>query len=194
MSGRNEWVYFISLLLLLSACQGDSPDEGTKEAARPAHWATPVEGLPGLPNFYRVDEGLYRGAQPEDEGFLELKKLGVKTVINLRSLHSDRSECEEAGLDYVKITAQAWEAEEEEVREFLKVAMDSDRQPVFVHCQHGADRTGMMVAVYRVVVQGWSREDAVEEMTEGGYGYHAIWKEIKEYILNLDADALKESL
>ena len=137
---------------------------------------------------------LYRGAQPEDEGFAELKKLGIETVVNLRSLHSDRSECEEAELAYVKINCQAWEAEEEEVVDFLKVLADPDRRPVFVHCQHGADRTGMMVAVYRLVEQGWSKEDAIAEMTEGGFGYHSIWKELIEYIEELDVDQLRQQV
>ncbi len=185
---------FVLLALLGSACGGkcEKAESSASAPARPAQWAQPIENLQGLPNFHQVSDILYRGAQPEDEGFAELKKLGIQTVVNLRSLHSDRSECEEAELDYVKINCQAWEAEEEEVVDFLKVLADPDRRPVFVHCQHGADRTGMMVAVYRVIAQGWSKEDAIAEMTEGGFGYHSIWKELIEYIEELDADHLRQ--
>ncbi len=144
-----------------------------------------------MPNLHQVSDILYRGAQPDDEGFAELKKLGIKTVVNLRSLHSDRSECKEAELDYVKIACQAWEAEEEEVVDFLKVLADPERRPVFVHCQHGADRTGMMVAIYRILAQDWTKEDAIAEMTEGGFGYHSIWKELIEYIEELDVEKLQ---
>jgi uncharacterized sulfatase len=165
------------------------PYEG---GARPAHWAEPLADVDGLPNLYRVDAQIFRGAQPDDEGFTELKRMGIKTVVNLRSVHSDRRECAAAGLDYVKITAQAWEAEEEEVVEFLKLAVDPIRLPIFVHCQHGADRTGLMCAAYRVAVQGWSREEAISEMTKGGFGHHTIWKGLVEYLRGFDIDDLRK--
>ena len=187
----------VILLCFLTACGNseEKPDSGgIDEADRPPRWAQPIAGLEGLPNFHKVSDPLYRGAQPEDEGFAELKRLGIKTVVNLRSLHSDRSECEKAGLDYVKITAQAWEAEEDEVVDFLKILADRARHPVFVHCQHGADRTGMMVAIYRIAMQDWSKEEAIREMRSGGFGYHSIWKGLIEYVDALDVDALKKQV
>ena len=170
------------------------PKTTATDAPRPEHWAKPIEGKAGLDNFYQVDRALYRGAQPEDEGFPVLKTMGIRTVLNLRTWHSDRSECREVGLDYVKISVQPWEAEEEEVVDFLRVVMNPDRQPVFVHCKHGADRTGMMTAVYRIIVQDWSKEEAIKEMTEGGYGYHKIWKGIVKYVRNLDVDRLRKKM
>ena len=191
---RYTVILFVIGVLLLQSCNGSSPSGKASTGSRPTGWATPIHGLPGLPNFYKVDDGLYRGAQPEEEGFAQLKKLGIKTVVNLRSLHSDRSECEKHGLDYVKITAQAWEAEEEEVVDFLKIATDPDRKPVFVHCQHGADRTGLMVASYRIVEMGWTKEEAIREMKDGGFGYHTIWKGLLTYIRELDVSALKAKI
>lgn len=175
----------------------ESKDElqlSEKPAGRPDNWAQPIAGKPALPNFFKVSDQLYRGAQPADEGFAQLKKMGIKTVVNLRTFHSDRSECKEAGLDYVKISVQAWEAEESEIVEFLKIAIDPKRQPVFVHCQHGADRTGMMVAMYRMVVEGWSREEAIKEMTKGGFGFHAIWKNIIKFVQGVDPAAIRKQL
>ncbi len=191
-------LWAIALLGLLLITCGKAHEKTTHESIdrinRPPQWAEPIDDLEGLPNFYKVSDTLYRGAQPDDAGFTELKKLGVKTVVNLRSLHSDRSECAKSGLDYVKISAQAWEAEEDEVVEFLEILSDSAWHPVFVHCQHGADRTGLMVAVYRIVVQGWSKDEAIREMTDGGFGYHSIWKGLIEYIRNLDVDALRQQI
>ncbi|HUT14366.1 MAG TPA: dual specificity protein phosphatase family protein [Thermoguttaceae bacterium] len=158
---------------------------------RPADWATPIPGKPGLPNLHKVADGLYRGAQPEAEGFAQLKALGIKTVVNLRTLHSDRDECRKVGLDYVHITAQPWEAEEDEVVAFLEVVTDPKRQPVFVHCQHGADRTGMMCAVYRIVLQGWPKDAAIKEMTDGGFGFHAVWQNLVKYVRELDVEKIK---
>jgi len=75
---------------------------------------------------------------------------------------------------------------------FLRFVTDEKRQPVFVHCQHGADRTGMMTAIYRVVVEGWSKEDAVAEMTEGGFGFHSIWKDLVDYVREVDVERLRK--
>jgi tyrosine-protein phosphatase SIW14 len=165
-----------------------------QEASRPPQWASPMPDQPGLPNLYQVAPGLYRGAQPEEEGFATLKKLGVKTVVNLRSWHSDRKDCERAGLEYVHIAMQAWEGEDDEIIELLRVVTDPSRQPVFVHCKHGADRTGAACAAYRIVVEGWTHEDAIAEMTGGGFGFHPVWKNLTSYVGSLDAERMRQQL
>ena len=73
-------------------------------------------------------------------------------------------------------------------------SMTPARVPVLVHCQHGADRTGSMIAVYRVIVQGWSKDDAIREMKEGGYGFHRIWGNLPEWIENLDIDGVRREV
>lgn len=148
--------------------------------------------LPGLPNAYRVTPNLYRGAQPTSEGMQELKNLGVKTVINLRSFHSDRDEIGDTGLGYEHIYMKAWHPEEKEIVKFLQIATDESRQPVFVHCQHGADRTGVMIAVYRIAVQGWTLDEAIQEMTEGPYGFHSIWQNLITFVRELDIEEIRE--
>ena len=74
---------------------------------------------------------------------------------------------------------------------FLRVVADPARVPVFVHCSHGADRTGAMTAAYRVVVQGWDKEEAIREMIQGGFGYHTLWDNLPATIRKLDVPALK---
>lgn len=154
-------------------------------ADRPETWAQPVD-LAGVPNLYRVTGGLYRGDQPTPQGMQNLKKLGLKTIINLRSFHSDRDETIAAGLAYEHIYMKPWHPEEEEVVRFLKIATDPKRTPVLVHCKHGADRTGTMIAVYRIAVQGWSKVEAIREMTQGGFGYHPIWSLLPIWVQTLD--------
>jgi protein tyrosine phosphatase (PTP) superfamily phosphohydrolase (DUF442 family) len=148
-------------------------------------WAECIE-LPGLPNLYKVSDNLYRGAQPTAEGIKQLKKLGVKTVINLRCLHSDRDEMKGTALSYEHINMTTWNVENNDVIRFLKIVTDSSRTTAFVHCQHGADRTGTMCAIYRIAVQGWSKNEAIEEMTKGGFGYHSFWQNLPKYVRNLD--------
>ena len=159
-------------------------------AGRPAAWAAPVV-RPGLPNLFKVSDDLYRGMQPTAEGFRELQALGVKTVVNLRSLHSDRGKIAGTDLEYEHVRVEPWDAETDEAVRFLRIVTDKGRVPVFVHCQHGADRTGAMCAVYRIAVQGWSKEEAIREMTDGGFGYHEAWENLIAFIRGVDVPALR---
>lgn len=161
-----------------------------KENARPPRWATPIE-VPGVPNCFKVSEQLYRGGQPTAEGVKELKKLGITTIVNLRKVHSDRDEIGDTPIRYEHITMTPWHPEEKEVVRFLKIVTNPQMTPVFVHCEYGSDRTGMMVALYRIAFQDWTKEEAIREMTEGGFGYHGIWQNLLDYIQDLDIEKLK---
>lgn len=168
------------------------PAADAEAPRRPATWAARLD-RPGLPNLHRVNDGYYRGAQPSAEGMAELSRLGIKTVINLRAVTSDRSKLGTLPLGYEHISFKAWHAEDEDVVRFLKLATDPEKQPIFVHCQHGADRTGTMTAVYRIVVQGWSKDEAIAEMTGGGFGFHAIWKNLITYVRELDVEKIRSA-
>ena len=148
--------------------------------------------IPGLPNAYKVSDGLFRGAQPTAEGLDCLKALGVKTIVNLRAYHCDsKLSVREKGFEYVHIRFKTWRPELEHIERFLEVVADPARQPVFVHCQHGADRTGMMVAFYRMIAQEWSKEAAIEEMTKGPFGYHKrLWRRLTSFVKNFDMEEI----
>jgi protein tyrosine/serine phosphatase len=158
---------------------------------RPAAWAQPLEA-PGLPNLHRVNDRLFRGAQPTADGMRELERMGVHTVVNLRTFHSDRDELAGTGLRYEHIHMKAWHAEEEDVVRFLKIATDPGSRPVFVHCQHGADRTGLVCAAYRIAVDGWAKDDAIREMTEGDFGYHEVWENLLAWLREMDVDRIRK--
>jgi protein tyrosine/serine phosphatase len=164
----------------------------SRESTATAHsrWAQPID-RPGLPNLHQVSPALYRGAQPTAAGLAELKKMGVKTDINLRSFHSDHDMLGDTGLAYGQVPMKTWHLENEDIVRFLKLATDPVNQPVFVHCQHGADRTGVACAVFRIVVQGWSKDRAIDEMTHGGFGFHPIWQNLVDYIRNLDVEQVR---
>ena len=162
------------------------PDNSYVRVIDNPDWAQKLE-LPGLPN-------LYRGAQPTAEGMKELEKLGIKTVVNLRYLHSDRDEMEDVNLAYKHIRMTTMNPDMDDIVRFLNIVTDSNNTPVFVHCKYGADRTGTVCAIYRVIIQGWSREDAVEEMTQGGFGFHTIWDNLADYIRELNIDEIKNRM
>jgi protein tyrosine phosphatase (PTP) superfamily phosphohydrolase (DUF442 family) len=177
----------ILALILLNAAYGAE----TSPANRPTHWAKPIH-MEGLPNLHKVSDILYRSAQPSAEGMKRLKAMGIETIVNLRSFHSDRNEIGETGLAYEHIYMKAWHAEEEDAVKFLQIVINPKRSPVLVHCQHGADRTGTMCALYRVAVQGWSKEEASKEMMQGGFGFHGIWENLIQWINGLDIEGIKK--
>jgi protein tyrosine/serine phosphatase len=163
----------------------------SRASQRPADWAVPVS-VPGVENCFKVNDILYRGAQPSERGMAELKKIGVRTIVNLRSFHSDRDEMKGAGLRYIHIYMKPWHLEEDEVVLFLKTVLDKKNQPVFVHCMQGSDRTGAVNAVYRAAVMGWTMDRALEEMIMGGYGYNPVWDQyILPFLKNLDVSRIK---
>lgn len=166
---------------------------------RPEHWAQPVT-ICGVPNMFKIDEILYRSAQPTHMGMHNLEDFGIRTIVNLRWLHSDKDELEGTKLIYRACSAKAWHIEDEDVIWFLKLATNmcngvcKDNIPLLVHCQHGADRTGCMVAMYRIIVQGWTKDEAIQELEEGGFGYHTIWQNIPKYLRRVNVDKIKRSI
>ncbi|MDO9262918.1 MAG: dual specificity protein phosphatase family protein [Desulfosalsimonadaceae bacterium] len=176
----------LACLLMATAIAGAEP-----AANRPAAWAQPLD-IKGVPNLHKISDTLYRSAQPTSEGFRNLKRMGIKTVLNLRAFHSDRDELGDTGIRGMHIYMKTWHPERDDVVNFLRIVTDPQRTPVLVHCQHGADRTGTMCVIYRVAVQGWTKEAAVQEMTEGGFGFHKIWHNLPPWIAELDIESIKK--
>jgi len=154
-----------ALLATLSACSTlkPAPNPGVIDAHAPA----------GLPHFAKVDDGLYRSGQPTAGGFAAAERLGVRTVVNLRSAHTDSPLLAGTGLRYVEIPCHQWSMDDDDVAAFLKVATDPAMRPVLVHCAAGRDRTGLAVASYRVAVDGWSHADAERERR--AFGSNSVW-------------------
>ena len=156
-------------------------------------WAQMLQ-LEGVPNFYQVSQDLYRSGQPTAVGMRALRKMAIKTVVNLRTFHSDLDEIGDTGLGYKQIAMQAWNSEKRDILRFLKIATDDTRTPVLVHCKHGSDRTGVICAAYRIVVCGWSKQEAIDEMINGGFGFHRVWVNLIKFIEDLDVESLREEL
>jgi tyrosine-protein phosphatase SIW14 len=133
--------------------------------------------LAGVPNAGKINDFLLRGAQPSSQGLAELKKLGVTTIVNLRGwsheVESERRRAESLGLRYINIPVSGWSPPtNEQVAQFLALMRSSPGQKIFVHCKYGEDRTGVMVAAYRMAENNWSVEHAVQEMYSFGFHFH----------------------
>jgi len=138
-----------------------------------------------LPNFHQVNENLYRGAQPQRGGVKKLSELGIKAVINLRGASEDtrkeQAEAEASGMRYFNIPMSGLgRPTDEQVERALAIIDARENWPVFVHCQRGADRTGVIIAVYRISHELWTDEQAIAEAKRFGLAGVQFGK--KDYI------------
>jgi Tyrosine phosphatase family len=187
----------VGVLTLIGGCSTVAP---AAAGPRPENWASPVAASPGLPNLHRVNASLYRSAQPSREGFVFLDAQSspanadrpIKTVVSLRAFNDDVSLVPaSSALRLEQIRFKTWHPENEDVIKFLRIATTPALQPVLVHCQHGSDRTGTMVAIYRIAFEGWTKAQATDEMINGGFGFHPMWQNLLRYIEALDVNAIK---
>ena len=165
----------LSILLLASAAPSQSEDVRIKE----------------LPNFHQVNQRLYRGAQPREGGFQLLATRGIKTILNLRAAdereRAEAAEARAAGLTYFNIAMEGLDRPTDaQIESAMKIINDPAKQPVFVHCKHGADRTGMVIAIYRITRDGWSTEEALREAKR--YGMSFFQFRMKDYIKDYGRD------
>src|SRR5262245_28081496 len=128
---------------------------------------------PELPNFHQVNENLYRGAQPQRGGLKKLSELGIKTIVNLRGASEDtrkeQGEAEASGMRYFNIPMPSLgRPTDGQVERALAIIDSQENWPVFVHCQRGADRTGVIIAAYRISHEQWTDEQAVAEAKRFG--------------------------
>jgi protein tyrosine/serine phosphatase len=144
--------------------------------------ATPLQSV-SIDNFGKVNDNYYRGEQPDEAGFAELKRLGIKTIIDLRkdSLESAPPAARGLGLQYFNIPLTTKSpATEEQTDEFLKLVNDPANWPVYVHCKGGRHRTGEMTAIFRITHDRWTAAQAYAEMKkydfEDGFFYPKVLK------------------
>jgi protein-tyrosine phosphatase len=123
-----------------------------------------------IPDFDEVTPTLYRGAQPKEHGFEALAKMGVQIVVDLRGdRDSERKEVTRLGMQYVPMPWQCSLPKDKIFADFLTLIRNNPGNKIFVHCRVGDDRTGMMIAAYRMVEQAWTAKQAMEEMTKYGF-------------------------
>jgi protein tyrosine/serine phosphatase len=135
--------------------------------------------IEGVPNSGRINDHLFRGAQPRDPGLVELKKLGITTIVNLRQedpskISWEEKRAESLGIRFVHIAVNGWSAPtNEQVAQFLSIFRDNPQEKVFVHCHYGDDRTGVFVASYRMAYEKLPADQALKEMYF--FGYNGRW-------------------
>ncbi|KAA0945381.1 MULTISPECIES: dual specificity protein phosphatase family protein [unclassified Pseudomonas] len=158
---------------------------------RSPEWAQPVGNQY---NLYQMSPTLYRSALPDSSAVPVLEKLKIGTVINFLP-ESDANWLKSPGIKQVQLAYRTNHVDDSDVLAALRAIQDAQADgAVLMHCKHGSDRTGLMAAMYRVVVQGWSKEDALNEMTLGGFGTSNGFKDGVRYMMQANVDKLRTAL
>ena len=191
-------IFAILLALLVS------PSVFADAPSRPTNWATAVAGVDGLGNLFQVSPELYRSRQPSTGALKNILaqhpfvegSAPIHTIVELLAIRDVDGQVlgDASPVQHEWLKFNPFHPVDSDVLTFLRIVTDKASQPVLVHCAQGSDRTGMMVAIYRIVVQGWSKDDALKEMVDGGYGFHGVFQDLVRYVRNLDVDALKNKM
>ena len=122
----------------------------------------------------------------------ELEK--VRQDVWVAWFNNDQKEAHGTSLRTERVKILTWNVDDKHVIDVMRMLKQTENGPFLIHCQHGADRTGLMSAMYRILEQGWTVDDALTELTAGGYGYHSIWTNILRYVRSADVDRLRAAI
>jgi tyrosine-protein phosphatase SIW14 len=144
----------------------------------------------GVPNFHKVNDHVYRGAQPADDGFKDLARIGIKTIVDLRDepdlIRAEKRTVEAAGMHFVSIPMHGLSAPgEQQIAMALGILNDQAAGPVFVHCRRGADRTGTVIACYRISADHWQNDKALAEARSLGMSW--VERAMQHYVMSYHA-------
>ncbi len=145
-------------------------------------------------NLFKVNNQIYRSEQPLKKAVVELEELGVKTILNLRRKQTDKTLNWRSQPQLVSLPINTSKISEEDIFKALQIIQQSEK-PILIHCYHGSDRTGAIIAAYRLVFQDWEKDKAVREILNPNYGFHKFWfPNIINLIRDLDIISLKQKL
>jgi len=177
---RNYFSLFVVLVISLAIAasvspQTDHPEVSPSKQPRAEHAMGKHLTAKGIPNFGQVTPTLYRGGQPSVEGFRELAHTGVNIVVDTGRSERDESLVKNLGMVYISLPWYCPFPKDEVFARFITLMRDNPGKKIFVHCRLGDDRTGMMIASYRMTQEGWTAKEAMQEMHEFGYrGIHHL--------------------
>jgi protein tyrosine/serine phosphatase len=192
---------FLAVILLSSGCATYKSTSAI--GPRPSTWAVQMKSTCDVSNFYKINSNLYRSAQPTEGGIAQLvdPKAGIKikTIIDLREFHGDTIPVAASEFRIEAVPMNAGEEDskviDKDVIKVMKIISNQKNGPFLIHCKYGSDRSGLMSAMYRIIYQRWTKDEAIDEMVNGGYGFHYMWyNNIIEYIRKADIDKLRKQI
>lgn len=185
-----SWIFLLLLSFNLAAYA--HPEVAP---TRPETWAQSVHSAA---NLYRVDDKLYRSEQPIGDDVAILSQNKINSIINLRYFNRKKDQqifSSHAGVKLINQPLLTWRVKPKHIAAVLyQIEQNQKDGAVLVHCYHGADRTGIVVAFYRMVYQNWSLDAAKAEMMGGGFGYHSVWKNLENLFTEQNLADVKAEL
>ena len=170
--------------------KSSAPSQSLSNEAYPKHWAVPIDKRF---NLYQMHPRLYRSALPDSDALPLLKTLGINTVINFYQ-RSDASWLHDPRVRQIHLPLHINRLDDSDVIEVLRNIRQAEAQgSVLIHCKHGQHRTGLIAALYRVVYQGWNKQQALAEM-RGGFGGEERLDDVELYLRQVDIVALRQAL
>lgn len=155
-------------------------------------WAKKVD-YTGLENLYKLNDSIFRSEQPDSIEFANLKRIGIKSILNIRTQQKDKAISGNQDFNYYFVRMRAERIRDVEIEKTLKIIKDAPK-PILIHCKHGSDRTGIVIAMYRIVFENRTKEEALNELQNGGYSYNKIFINIPRYIKEVNILKIRNNL
>ena len=181
--------YFLILFIFSTTF---SVFENYAQDKRPDNWAKQIK-TNYFKNLYQLNDSIFRSEQPDEKGFKILDSIKIKSILSLRSSFDDSKLTGNIHFNFFQIGMIAENINHKDIIFALKVIKESPK-PLLIHCVHGADRTGVVVAMYRIIFEGWTKKDAIDEMKNGNYHFHKAYQNIIEFIKTADIEKIKKKI
>jgi tyrosine-protein phosphatase SIW14 len=182
---KTATIFYILFIFTYLPVMAQNPEQ-----ERLAAWAR-QDTLCDLKNMYRLNDEVYRSEQPSRKEFICLEKGGIESILNLREKNIDGRRADKLDVNLYHVQMRAGSFTTADVVAALRM-IKTAHKPVLIHCMHGSDRTGLICAMYRIVFQDWPKEKAIDELENGGYGFHKKFKNIPNYIRQIDIESIKK--
>ena len=185
--------HFFKILTLSFMVSGCITTPSLPKEQRPTHWA---KELNRAENFYQISADVFRSEQPDVNLVPQLKQNRIDVVINLRSRDLDSTQLKDQNLKLIHIPINTWSINREDLLQVMFEIQQAKafEQKILIHCYHGSDRTGASIAMYRIIFEDWSTQNALDEMKYGGYGFHPIWINIEKIFTPENIRWIREQL
>ena len=184
---------FFKILTLSFIVSGCITTPSLPEEQRPTYWA---KELNRAENFYQISADVFRSEQPDVNLVPQLKQNRIDVVINLRSRDLDSTQLKDQNLKLIHIPINTWSINREDLLQVMFEIQQAKafEQKILIHCYHGSDRTGASIAMYRIIFEDRSTQNALDEMKYGGYGFHPIWINIEKIFTPENIKWIREQL
>lgn len=147
-----------------------------------------------LKNLHQLNDSIFRSDQPDSLDIELLKELGIKSLLNLRRYYNDTIFIgKNSGLNLYHVKMYAHCFTNKKIIDALKIIKNAPK-PLLIHCKHGSDRTGVVIAMYRIVFDNFSKKEALKELRNKNYGFHRIFINIPLYIKTVKTDKIRSKL